>query len=93
MSTTADRLRAAKALINTPDKWCKGRSRDDRGRRCLMAAILDAGGSDAPRADGPRALRDVIGPSITTWNDAPERAHGEVMAAFDRAIALAEESP
>lgn len=91
MTTAADNLRAAKALINTPDKWCKGRSRDDRGRRCLLTAIFATGGSAARRE--LRALRDVIGPSITTWNDAPERAHGEVMAAFDRAIALAEESP
>jgi hypothetical protein len=26
---------------------------------------------------------------ITTWNDAPERTHAEVLAAFDKAIALA----
>ena len=33
-------------------------------------------------------LKRIIGShEIVPWNDAPERTHAEVMAAFDRAIA------
>lgn len=32
----------------------------------------------------------VGGVPIGRWNDAPERTHAEVLAAFDRAIELAE---
>lgn len=35
------------------------------------------------------ALRDAIGgtDTVIAWNDAPERTHAEVLAAFDKAIA------
>jgi hypothetical protein len=38
-------------------------------------------------AEAGLALRAAVG-DIVAWNDAPERTHGEVLAAFDRAIEL-----
>jgi len=37
-----------------------------------------------------RRAMDAPGMSIIDWNDAPERTKEDVLAAFDRAIALAE---
>lgn len=46
------------------------------------------------RSDAMLILRDAIGlpgtNRIADWNDAPGRTQAEVLAAFDRAIALAE---
>lgn len=38
-------------------------------------------------------LRTLIGDDVMNWNDAPERTHAEVIAAFDQAIADLGESP
>lgn len=88
-NTVADVLRRARALIDSPEKWCKGAMRTEDGRRCIFGAIDDAAGRLAideshlfSRATGIR--------NIAEWNNAPERTHAEVLAAFDRAIALAE---
>lgn len=38
-----------------------------------------------------RATGPLIGDGVVVWNDAPTRTHAEVMAAFTKAIKLAEE--
>jgi hypothetical protein len=92
-------LVAARALIEHPEAWTKGEyARDKKGNRvspssrkaacwCARGAILRAAAGNIPA--GFRAhdrLWAVIRGSITRWNDAPERTHAEVLAAFDRAI-------
>lgn len=88
----ADVLRAAKALIDMEEKWIKGIMRDGDAR-CAVGAILLA----APTMGGYVATAKMFALAagaepgrIAFWNDAPERTHAEVMAAFDRAIQLAE---
>ena len=93
---TADDLRAAKALIDTPEKWIKGEfSRN--GCYCAAGAIAAAVGHN-PRAAWARGSRwreakdalelalegDLLLPE---YNDAPDTTHADVMSLFDRAIA------
>jgi hypothetical protein len=95
-----DILVAARALIEQPKAWTQGEyARDKKGNRvpltsrqatcwCAMGATGRAQAGNIPA--GVRArdrLRAAIGDrSIPGWNDAPERTHAEVLAAFDRAI-------
>lgn len=97
--TPADQLRAAKALIDTPDKWTREvMGRDISGHPvedvdsavcfCIIGATVVA---RAP-LDGP--LRDSLPEwahaSFADFNDSPRTSHADVMALFDRAIELAE---
>lgn len=103
MNQLAQDLRAAKALIDTPEKWTKGKliRRDENDQICAMCSIgaiyvatqetLNAR-HYAAKAAFREAAGCVEGLSISYWNDAPERTHAEVMAAFDRAIEKAEAS-
>ena len=89
--TTADHLRAAKALIDTPEKWGSGLSTGRPGRLCASEAIHAIGLSiKADYAHGCyRCICVATGSrSSTEWNDS--HTHAEVMAGFDAAIALAE---
>jgi hypothetical protein len=38
-------------------------------------------------------VRRVVGVNVVEWNDAPGRTKEEVLAAFDKAIALAQKAP
>ncbi len=98
---TADDLRAARKLIEMPDHWQKG---DDFADNCYCAATAICRGYDtnhdhARYTECRDALCRAIGlktgaaPPIWGWNDAPERAHAEVLAAFDKAIAAEESTP
>jgi hypothetical protein len=117
--TTAELLRAAKAVIDTPERWTHGRWVDSETNSCCsVGAIMAARGlqyySSALEAD-PVALEaatllaqaavddrdwdlavnwnDIQGRTwdlAVNWNDIQGRTHDEVMAAFDRAIELAE---
>ena len=95
MTTEADKLRAARALIEDPKRWCQcnyaisrlGNSVKPTSKRavkwCAVGACIKIGASTD-------LLRDVaICRDIVSTNDC--NGHGEVMAMFDRAIQLAEE--
>lgn len=65
---------------------------------CAIGALNSSGGGRAAKDALARAL--PVGAcvpygrseaSVIEWNDAPGRTHAEVMDAFDRAIALAEQ--
>lgn len=100
--TVAETLRRAKALIDAPEKWTKGEfARNAKGRPCLPreaacfctvgALVVACGPGQTSAFEKLRAhFTRLVGGSIGTWNDAPERTHAEVMAAFDRAIEIAE---
>lgn len=90
---TADVLRRAKALIGTPEKWCKF-SLSSGSARCSAQALAEADGfpdgSDLRRYASParKILERVMVGSICEFNNT--RTHADVMAAFDRAIEMAE---
>lgn len=100
--TVADKLREARALIERG--WTQGNYVEE-GCYCALGAIGMAvvGNPTAPsfmcgypaisgvvRALGlPLGLRTSSG--VADWNDAPDRTQAEVLAVFDKAIALAEQ--
>lgn len=89
--TTADVLRAVKALIPSEHFWCKGTPQDDEGRMCLGYAVFRAvrvGGGSHYHAG--RAIRQELGTSIIAWNDAHERTYADVERVLDSAIYKAE---
>ncbi len=103
-TTPAAVLRAARTLIATPERWTKRAYRKDAAGnmcepeqavcRCAEGALCDSDGTDDEWWRAYDVFRDAIGlDSIALWNDAPERTHADVLAAFDRAIALAEATP
>ena len=96
---TSKILRAARAKIEAPERWIKGDSaRNAEG--CYVVswspfavcwcgsganhAVLGLAG-DWSAAD--EALETAVGGDFPDWQDAPERTHPEVLAAFDKAIA------
>lgn len=99
--TARDVLIAAKALIDTEDKWF-GKNQPSRGRpgaRCAWYAITAAAGVEYPlrraavddfvRVLPPsirRSQRSKVG-AVIRFNDT--RTHRSVMSAFDRAIEAA----
>lgn len=98
--TVKEILIAAKAKIDTPEKWAKNAAAyDEHGYPCdryegRAVSWCSLGAIDAVIDPCERhgtwwvreALRDIVGLSIAEWNDHPDRTHAEVMAAFDRAI-------
>lgn len=87
-------LRAARKLIERPGTWGKGHAEHPPEGDChCMLTALARSGSQA-RVDDARALLESITGarefSLHRWNDAPETTHADVLAAFDRAIQLAE---
>lgn len=110
--TTLEYLRAARALIDTPEKWCKnniGHALDgspilhahllDQGiiglSHCAFGAIRAVTRSQKIATPANNALsRVAVGTDFhgtpwngVEWNNAPERTHADILAAFDRAIA------
>lgn len=91
----ASALVAARKLIESPADW--------NHRNCAQTAISASCGEcrDAAALDVFCEAIGIEGEGrgksyrIWNWNDAPERTHAEVLAAFDRAIAKAsaERSP
>ena len=97
--TEADVLRRAKALIGRPESWCKGMFRTEMkycARGAITNAVVDLEQMGAKRIAHlvPRAeqllSRAIAKKNIEQWNDSPFTLHADVIAAFDRAIALAE---
>lgn len=90
--TTVEVLKAARGRIEKG--WCQGIGRivNDNGIAIAWCAVgATAQGQEDLGADADLYLECVIGThAITSWNDAPGRTQAEVIAAFDKAIALAE---
>lgn len=86
-------LIAARKMIENPENWGKGLERErGLGRHCAEVAIDRARyGSREAKLALVKAITgaesDAVGCNIIYWNDAPDRTHAEVLAAFDRAIA------
>lgn len=101
MATVKENLIAAKALIDTPEKWGKDEYEPGPGCYCLAGAIFAAKGegfnpwkeNNSPEAkaieNGLNELYDGLSPwrSYVDFNDDPSTTHANIMALFDRAIA------
>lgn len=89
--TLRNDLIAARALIDTPEKWCKG---IHPTRKCAMYAVEAVTGNGDRFAACGDALGNAIptsklkdcGHSVVLFNDAPFTTHADIMALFDRAI-------
>lgn len=102
----SDQLKAAKALIDTPEKWTKGAFARDRDGDdvyetdgdtavcwCAVGAINKAFGCHAGLTV-VQALYAALPADfqlVASFNDHPDTTHADVMALFDRAIAEASE--
>jgi hypothetical protein len=95
-------LRAARAKIATPERWTKGQFARDATGYWVSYDNSDAVGWCAEgavyavllghvKADDLFVFLDrASGGNTPFFNDAPSTTHADVMAMFDRAIALAE---
>lgn len=95
-----DDLIAARALIDTPEKWAKGPGMWGSDRHCAHQALLFRNGAmkAVARAIPFRwKLRQwVVGrwsvlcsANIIRFNDARSTTHADILALFDRAISAA----
>lgn len=68
--------------------WCQGDYEDSDGNCCVVGAVLlcsgEGGDFRAPDVILP-SLRQVIGGTEISWNDAPGRTQSEVSAALREA--------
>jgi hypothetical protein len=95
-----DVLVAARKVIEDPESWAHGEAFvPETGQRCAAMAISVAndnkGHYDAAcsavfkAATGEAPTHTAPALALGDWNDASERTHAEVLAAFDKAIAEA----
>lgn len=85
--TTVEVLRAARAKIDTPEKWAQGPDLDRPvGRRCAAVALIEAADSEAVELACERIIERITGRNIVVWNDDPATDHAAVLAVFDMAI-------
>jgi hypothetical protein len=88
--TPKEVLIKAKALIDTPEKWCQGEFRHGPAR-CARAAVCDTGAFFCERNAAEAVLRSTNPTGfVTPYNDSKSTTHAGVMAWFDRAIQAAE---
>jgi hypothetical protein len=91
MSAAVETLKAARAVIDIPERWTQGVMRVEDAR-CASGALI-AVGAELISGEAYGFLRRATGARrICHWNDEKGRTHAEVMAAFDRAIELAEKA-
>lgn len=100
MSTVADKLREARALIErgwTQEEFARsktGRTVKTNSPQavcwCAYGALIQVDGESDAYPWLCKAI-DPEGDMVTRWNDAPERTQAEVLEAFDKAIDLAEQ--
>jgi hypothetical protein len=91
-SELVEALKLARAMIE--DNWCPKGGTDDKGGVCAIVAMGAAAGAWSTLYEECRqTLRAAIPlqltESVPEWHDAVGRTQGEVIAAFNRAIALA----
>lgn len=93
--TVRQDLEAAKALIDTPRKWCKGHYHTGGfhgyDQHCMIGAVLASDVNFASRDATREALVKALPAAerklphaLATFND--NHTHADIMALFDRAI-------
>lgn len=97
-------LKEAREIIGAPNRWTQGcfaRAMDgyeidytDARAECFCAqgAIYRLEPPLLAGIDAEEFLMRAVGCKIPQFNDAPGRTHSEILAAFDKAIILAEQS-
>jgi hypothetical protein len=103
VKTTVETLRDAKALIDTPAKWTQhadarrsnnipcSYANPDAICFCIVGAVWRASGKPFSKAFHlVHGQAQKEGRHVVQFNDHPDTSHNDVMAFFDRAIALAE---
>jgi hypothetical protein len=93
-------LTVARFMISQPENWRKGEFECEGKAFCALGAIRYLWFQQPVREEyygdsvAVRILKRIVGAALTSdlvlWNDAPERTHREVLAAFDAAIAEAQ---
>jgi hypothetical protein len=87
-------LTVARLYITLPESWIQGEtSRDNDTKFCALGAINHAVGAGDDRIwiRACQVLNLAMGTRIVSFNDEEGRKHEEILAAFDRAIAIAHE--
>lgn len=92
MSTTAEKLRRARKLIEDPAHWIKGASEDvidGRQRYCAVGALAT---QESWLGEAYEALSTEVpsGWPVYLFNDDEATTHADVLALYDRAIAASE---
>lgn len=100
MATVRENLIAAKALIDTPEKWGKGDFTPAPGCFCTFGAIAAINGfrfgvdKYPPTYAEDMAIARCLPEGwaarvdvVPDFNDDPSTTHADIMALFDRAIA------
>lgn len=81
----------ARKLIEQPENWYGGGQIDWGLKHCSLSAIGKAEESlglypgDSRAANALRVAAEIK--FVSSWNDAPNRTHADILAAFDKAIA------
>jgi len=88
--TLTDDLIAARALIDTPEKWIRGLFYDG-GCYCILGALNHVHACDGAFFAIHRALPSGV--TVPEFNDDPSTTHAHVLALFDRAIAASRTNP
>lgn len=107
--TAREILEKAREKIARPENWCRGALARDAKRRsvrpetpeacrwCVFGAVQAATNVNANPAalDAFRLLNDAARPSqgMDNFNDNYRHSHADILALFDRAIALSEKAP
>lgn len=96
-----DDLVAAKALIDTPEKWCQGTYAKSlsaaQPARCTMGALRVITHTDAWAVKNTKPYKALVDQlpktgehdwlmGVVRFNDDPATTHADIMALFDRAI-------
>lgn len=89
MSEIANKLREARTLIERG--WCQKHLKSAQGY-CAVGAIIATNRNDLDNAAVALLARAARTDSVALWNDASRRTKPQVLAAFDKAIELAEAS-
>jgi len=102
--TLSDDLRAAKGLIDTPEKWLKG-NLADKGNTCFCTFGAAQFGPQRKWSKGvdtaatlalvdalPEPFRSGVATKhrLAVFNDHPSTTHADIMALFNRAISTSE---
>lgn len=94
--TVVEVLRAARKRIEFA--WVQDTKNlgDPDDACCAVTATMYLGDNSSQESEADALVAQAIGvPThrVPRWNDAPGRTQAEVLAAFDKAIALAEAAP
>ena len=75
------------ALLETPDRWCKGAERNPGGQYCIRGALIAVDAWDSLRPSILHAVQEVSGGQfrrIEEFNDHPLTTHQDVLVALYR---------